>query len=195
MLQHILNSNSSMPAFLQSEDCKAALLPVIAHLESAENWEVKLFQDHSINQFLSLFHAGVNALQVGKQIVWGGGWNSQEGHGIMHVLERDNDNFYTFTTCNTGGGLNYHNASARRFPKVLHNHFLAVGNIPRSRIVDDFSWAHMLWGLRFKSLDSNCAEVERLMMMMLMLLLLMMMKMVMMMMIMIIMMIMMMMMQ
>lgn len=158
MLNSVLSS-PTMPSFLRSDRCKSALSPVIEHLESAEKWEVNLYQDHGITHFMGLFYADIKALQVGQEMLWGGGWNSLLGHGVMHVLQRDREDSYTLITCNTGDGLQYHNASARRFPKELYNHYLAVRDIPRARLVDDFSWAHILWGLRFKSLESNCAQV------------------------------------
>ncbi len=158
MLNSVLSS-SAMPSFLRSDRCKSALSPVITHLESAEKWEVNLYQDYGITHFLGLFLSDIKALEVGKEMVWGGGWNCSIGHGVMHVLQRDREDSYTLITCNTGDGLRYHNASARCFPKELYNHYLAVRNIPRARLVDDLSWAHIMWGLRFESLDSNCAQV------------------------------------
>ncbi len=158
MLNSVLSS-PVMPSFLQSGECKAALSSVIAHLESAEKWEVNLYQDHGITRFLGLFLSDVQALEVGKMMVWGGGWNRRVGHGVMHVLQRNQEDSFSLTTCNTGDGLLYHNASARCFPKEIRNHFLEVRDIPRARLVEDFSWAHMLWGLRFESLDSNCSQV------------------------------------
>ena len=158
MLNSVLSS-PVMPSFSQSVECKAALSSVIAHLESAEKWEVNLYQDYGITRFLGLFLSDVQALEVGKMMVWGGGWNSRLGHGVMHVLQRNQEDSFSLTTCNTGEGLQYHNASARCFPKEIFNHFLEVRDIPRARLVDDFSWAHMLWGLRFESLDSNCSQV------------------------------------
>lgn len=158
MLNSVLG-NPMMPPLLQSAQVKSALMSAIGHLECAEKWEVNLYQDYGITRFLGLFFADVKALEVGKMMVWGGGWNSRIGHGVMHVLQRDQEDSFILTTCNTGDGLQYHNASARCFPKDIFNHFLAVRDIPRARLVDDFSWAHMLWGLRFETLDSNCSQV------------------------------------
>ena len=159
MLSSVSNS-PAMPLVLQSEPCKSVLSSVVACLESAEKWEVNLYQDYGITRFMQLFLSDVQALEVGKEMVFGGGWNKpSDGHGIMFVLQRDQEDSYTLTTCNTGEGLNYHNASARCFPKEMNNLYLSVRNIPRARIVGDFSWAHMLWGLRFTALDSNCPEV------------------------------------
>ena len=158
MLNSVLG-NPMMPPLLQSAQVKSALMSVIGHLECAEKWEVNLYQDYGITRFLGLFFADVKALEVGKMMVWGGGWNSRIGHGVMHVLQRAQEDSFILTTCNTGDGLQYHNASARCFPKEVCNHFLAVRDIPRARLVDDFSWAHMLWGLRFETLDSNCSQV------------------------------------
>jgi hypothetical protein len=159
----MLNSFSSSPAMplvLRSEPCKSVLSSVVASLESAEKLEVNLYQDYGITRCMQLFLSDVQALEVGKEMVWGGGWQTPSGgHGIMHVLQRDQEDSYTLTTCNTGQGVNYHNASARCFPKPMNNLYLAVRNIPRARIVGDFSWAHMLWGLRFTPLVSNCPEV------------------------------------
>jgi hypothetical protein len=165
MLNSALKSRA-MPDFLRSDRCASALSSVSALLESAEQWEVILwevwaYQDHrSITRFLHRFLADVATLNVGKMMVWGGGWDSRKGHAIMHVLHHDEEDLFTLTTCNAGGGLQYHNASARRFPKSIQNLFLSVRRIPRARIVDDFSWAHIMWGQRFQSLDSNCSEVR-----------------------------------
>jgi hypothetical protein len=168
MLNSALKSRA-MPDFLRSDQCTSALSSVIAHLESAERWEAKIWEvygcqdHHTITRFLDLFLADVATLDAGKMMVWGGGWDSQtkgKGHSIMHVLHRDEEDLFTLTTCNTGAGLKYHNSSARCFPKSIRNLFLSVRRIPRARIVDDFSWAHMMWGLRFQSLDSNCSEVR-----------------------------------
>jgi hypothetical protein len=160
----------AIPSFSQSDRdrftrCKEALLTAVAHLESAEKWEVLLNETHGIAQvceFLRQFCDSVRNLQVGNVMVWGGGWSRQfnPGHAVMHVLRRDQEDSFTLTTCNTGEGLHYHNASARSFPKDIRNHFLAVRGISRARLVDDFSWAHILWGLRFEPLQSNCPEVR-----------------------------------
>jgi hypothetical protein len=160
----------AIPSFSQSDQtrftrCNQALLTTIAHLESAEKWEVFLNETHGITQvceFMRQFCDSVKNLQVGKMMVWGGGWSRKftPGHAVMHVLQRDQEDSFTLTTCNTGEGLQYHNASARSFPKDIRNHFLAVSDIPRARLVDDFSWAHILWGLRFEPLQSNCSEVR-----------------------------------
>lgn len=165
MLNAVLGS-AAMPSFLRSDICKSAIFSVISHLQSAEKWEVMLNQPRSstvvqCTHFMEEFRKDVTALEVGRIMVWGGGWSGvPAGHGVMHVLQRDSTDTFTFTTCNTGEGLAFHNARAAKcFPKETCNLFLAVPNIPRSRIVDDFSWAHVLWGLRFEALDSNCAQV------------------------------------
>ena len=149
-----------MPLVLRSEPCVSVLSSVVACLESAEKLEVNLYQDYGITRCMQLFLSDVQALEVGKEMVWGGGWiKPSGGHAVMHVLQRDQEDSYTLTTCNSGEGAHYHNSSARCFPKPMHNLNLAVRNIPRARIVGDFSWAHVLWGLRFNPLVSNCPEV------------------------------------
>ena len=155
-----VSSSPAMPLVLRSEPCVSVLSSVVACLESAEKLEVNLYQDYGITRCMQLFLSDVQALEVGKQMVWGGGWIIPTGgHAVMHVLQRDEEDSYTLTTCNSGEGVQYHNSSARCFPKPMYNLNMAVRNIPRARIVGDFSWAHVLWGLRFNPLVSNCPEV------------------------------------
>ena len=148
------------PAYLRCDECKAALSFVISHITEAEQWEASLYQETFVHH-LERFLQKVKSLAVGQLMAFGGGWNKTNGgHGVMHTIRRDGTDTYSFSTCNTGQGLTYHNASSRCFPKEKQNFFLCVRNIPRERIVDDFSWAHMLWGLRFEQLESNSDTVS-----------------------------------
>lgn len=85
-----------------------------------------------------------------------GGWTvgaegKETSHGLIHVLERKDQEVYSFYVCNTGEGLEYHpTIGSGDPPAVQYKCVLAFHDVARRRIEDSSFWwllfKTQIWG-------------------------------------------------
>lgn len=98
----------------------------------------------SFAAFLAEWQKTIEDLAPGNMMFVPGGWTGLTGSGaLLHILEHNPDNTYSFVTCNSGAGLAYHPAKPvleRTHVKMKHKTCIRINDIPKSRMLDPAFW-------------------------------------------------------
>ena len=117
--------------------------------------------------FLLGFVAKLEALKPGERLVIPGGWSSPTGgHAVIYIVFCDSlvdnkplspstatsqDSYcYSFATCNTGDGVNYHpRLDCEYYPKSKHQCAILFRDVPRHRLIESSFW-YMLFKMKVR---------------------------------------------
>lgn len=136
------------PAYFGFSDDDAVVLETVCKdLEGAAAMSRDLDSKgyHQLNDFLANFVNKIRELQEGERFLFGGGWQSPtSGHAIMHAIQREKgsekDVTFSFTTLNTGSGIQFHPSNQADYPKRKVRTAITIGSIPLKRMCDEAVW-------------------------------------------------------
>lgn len=125
--------------------------------------------------FLADFLQKLENLRPGGRLVVPGGWSSPTGgHAVIYIVfcdaaqltnepvtkdAPDEQWVYSFATCNTGDGVNYHpQIDCEYYPKSKHQCAIIFEDIPRHRLIEESFW-YMLFKMKVISDSSHGPEM------------------------------------
>ena len=110
-------------------------------------------------ELLEYWKNKISSLAIGESILAPGGWKGKVSVGrLIYIIERKGENEYSFITCNSGRGSEYHPSSVTeetKYPKKIKIKTCAkIENIKKEKIIDPAFWG-LLFSLWMKSPDSE----------------------------------------
>ena len=134
----ILNLNSISNIKMIKKIFTDCAVIVNALLESAESPSDTL-------QVIKKFVGDIKNQKIGERILIPGGWFGLTSMGgVLHIIERVADNSYSFITCNSGSGREYHPSTIVKTEdnniKLKYKTCLRIDGIPLDRISDIGYW-------------------------------------------------------
>ena len=69
----------------------------------------------------------------------------------MHMIEKVNDDNYTFVICNMGAGVNYHPATIEQYPKDKFRTSIPIFNIKAKQFLDQAWWLLFFFSIHYFS--------------------------------------------
>jgi hypothetical protein len=150
-----------------------ALLPVID--ESAQIAEVasSVQKPEQLPDMLQTCVNAVRNLAVGgRPMLIPGGWLGLLSDGaVMHIVYRTGADAYSFVTCNTGDGLQYHAStpcdSDATPPKIKYATSMRLDDVPSARMLDAGFWLMLFTQVRARRVrvvvaraDCVCTRVQ-----------------------------------
>ncbi len=111
--------------------------------------------------FLYKFLNTAQSLTPSSMMMIPGGWRNKEdtaGDLLMHILQRNYDNSFNFSTHNSGRGSDYHQSSNLRHPDETTKASFVLENIPAGKILDEGFW-YMFFMLQARRSEKHTPEV------------------------------------